>query len=119
MPERVMVLEDEPLLIELLTTLLGMEGYEVSLPNGFNNLLEDVRTARPDAVLIDVNLKGANGLDLLGQIRADQELKNIFVVLSSGMDYRQQSLQQGANGFLLKPYTPSDLVELLRAQFGN
>jgi len=108
-----MVLEDETVLVNLLQDLLGLEGFEVSKPESADNLLADLRTIRPDAVLIDVNLKGANGLELLGKIRADKDLKDTLVVLSSGMDYRQESLARGADDFLLKPYMPDDLMKIL------
>lgn len=112
-PKKVMVLEDEAVLVDLLQDLLGLEGYEVSKPESAGNLLADLRSTRPDAVLMDVNLKGANGLELLGEIRADKELKDTFVVLSSGMDYRQESLARGADDFLMKPYMPDDLMKIL------
>ncbi len=119
MPKQVMVLEDEQMLFELLRDLLGMEGYQVTRPKRFDNLMQELRTARPDAVLIDVNLEEVNGLDLLSQIRSDKKLNDMAVVLSSGMDYRQQSLQGGADAFLMKPYTPSDLVEILKAKLND
>ena len=108
-----MVLEDEAVLVELLQDLLGLEGYEVSKPKNAQNLLADLRSTRPDAILMDVNLKGANGLELLGKIRADEDLKDTLVVLSSGMDYRQESLARGADDFLQKPYMPDDLMKIL------
>ena len=85
----------------------------MSKPKHADNLLADLRSTRPDAVLMDVNLKGANGLELLGKIRADEDLKGTLVVLSSGMDYRQESLAHGADDFLLKPYMPDDLMKIL------
>ena len=72
-PKKVMVLEDEAILVELLQDLLGLEGYEVSKPESAGDLLADLRSTRPDAVLMDVNLKGANGLELLGEIRAEKD----------------------------------------------
>ncbi len=116
MPKRIMVLEDEKTLYELLHDLLGFEGYEVSRPQNLQNLIEEMRVQLPDAMLIDVNLKGANGLDLLDQIRADEKLKSIPVLLSSGLDYRRESQKRGADGFLMKPYMPEELVNLLKSK---
>ncbi len=114
-----MVLEDEVVLVNLLQDLLGLEGYEVCRPKSAENLLADLHSTQPDAVLMDVNLKGANGLELLGKIRADEELKDTLVVLSSGMDYRQESLARGADDFLLKPYMPDDLMKILNQKIKN
>lgn len=114
MPKRVMVLEDEPVLLDLLQDLLGIEGFEVVKPAKLDNLVEEMRAEPPDALLIDVNLKGASGLDLLDKIRADAQLKDKYVVMTSGMDYRRESLAHGANDFLMKPYMPDELVKLLK-----
>lgn len=114
MAKRILVLEDEATLFELLRELLGFEGYEVSQPADFGNLVAEMKAAKPDAVLVDVNLKGGlNGLDLVSQIRADASLKDVFVLVSSGLDYSEESMKRGANGFLQKPYMPDELVNLL------
>ncbi|HLD94390.1 MAG TPA: response regulator [Anaerolineales bacterium] len=114
MHKKIVVLEDEAVLVDLLHNLLDLEGYEVSKLKSPDNVLDELRSTRPDAILMDVNLKGANGLELLGKIRADEDLKDILVVLSSGMDYRQESLARGADDFLMKPYMPDDLMKILK-----
>jgi DNA-binding response OmpR family regulator len=116
MLKRIMVLEDEQTLYELLHDLLGFEGYEVSKPQNLQTLIEEMHAQLPDAMIIDVNLKGVNGLDLLDQIRADEQLKSIPVLLSSGLDYRRESEQRGADGFLMKPYMPDELFQLLKSK---
>ena len=116
MAKRIMVVEDEPILVELLQELLAFEGYEVLLPQSPDTLVADLRNEHPQAVLMDVNLDGVSGLDLLDQIRADDDLKDIFVVLSSGLDYERESKDRGADVFLMKPYMPDDLVKLLPAE---
>lgn len=117
MAKRVMVLEDEPVLVELLRDLLGLEGYDVILPAKPEASIEDMKSQLPDAMLIDVDLKGADGLDLLDQIRADPKLKDKVVLMTSGLDYRQESLDRGADHFLMKPYMPDDLVNILKEKF--
>lgn len=116
MPNTIFILEDEPALLQLLDELLTIEGFATRKPGANENWLQDLRAQRPAAVLMDVNLNGANGLDLLGKIRADEELKDLVVVLSSGQDYREEALQRGADGFLMKPYLPDDLVNILKAK---
>jgi len=114
-----MVLEDEKTLYGLLHDLLQFEGYEVIQPTTFETLIEDMRTQPPEAVLIDVDLKGVNGLDLLDKIRADEGLKSIPVLLTSGLDYSRESLHRGADGFLQKPYMPDELVKLLAQKINH
>ena len=119
MPKTVMVLEDEPMLFDLLVELLGLEGYKVTQPKSLDNILSELGANRPDAVLIDVHLKDANGLDLLSKIRADRDLKGLVVLLSSGNDYRQESVRRGADGFLMKPYMPEDLMKALHQNLND
>lgn len=113
MSKTVFVLEDEPALLHLLKELLEIEGFQAFIPD-LANLWQDLRAQRPAAILMDVNLKGVNGLDLLGKIRADEDLKGLVVLLSSGQDFRQEALQREADGFLMKPYMPDDLMNILR-----
>lgn len=113
MPKTLMVLEDQPELFQLIKDLLSFEGFEVRSPDELADVVDELRVSPPDAILIDVNLKGANGLDLLTRIRADASLNGLVVLLSSGLDYREESMQRGADGFLMKPYMPADLIQAL------
>lgn len=114
MVKRIMVLEDEPMLVELLQDLLTLEGYDVLATRSTDDFMRELRAHPPDAVLIDVNLRDSNGLELLDQIRAQEQNAAMFVVLTSGMDYGRESKQRGADAFLMKPYMPEDLVQLLQ-----
>jgi DNA-binding response OmpR family regulator len=113
MAKRVLVLEDDPTLYELLHELLGFEGYTVSQPADLANVVAEVKATPPDAMLVDVNLKRMNGLELLTKLRNEAELKNVIILLSSGLDYSDESMKRGANGFLQKPYMPDELINLL------
>jgi DNA-binding response OmpR family regulator len=107
---KVMLIEDDPTMLSLLNTLLEIEGYEVAQIETFDNIVESVRSVAPDVILMDVNLDNADGIKLLESIRKENELQNIKVIMSSGMDFNDESLSKGANGFLLKPYMPDELI---------
>ena len=118
---KIMLVEDDDIMLSLLITFLEVEGYQVvQVGRGedafeVENVLSILRMEDPDLVLVDVNLKYANGLDLLRSIRNDPELKEIRVLMSSGMDFTYQSVQEGANGFILKPYMPDELNERIQS----
>ena len=117
---KVMLIEDDKTMISLLKTLLGIEGYDVVAFKGGEDVLQVARREKPAVILMDVNLKNfgiqdITGFDLLKQIRADDELKHIGVVMSSGMSYQQESAEAGADGFVMKPYMPDDLLKLIKA----
>ena len=105
-------------MIDLLSTLLTFEGFEVVSYLGGQDVLAEIRTNAPDLVLLDVHLRvpdgEVNGFDLLSQIRSDQDLKDIKILMSSGVDFSFKPELQGADGFLLKPYMPDDLIKLIR-----
>ena len=116
---KVLLIEDDAIMIGLLKTLLGLDGYEVMAFRGGEDVLNVIQREQPDVILLDVNLKnfGINditGLDLLKHIRSDEEIKNTGVIISSGMNYKQESEEAGANGFIMKPYMPDDLLALIR-----
>ncbi len=116
---KVFLVEDDTTMITLLETLLGIEGYEVVAFRGGEDILEAVRREKPDLVLLDVNLKNfgiqdRDGFDVLRAIRADDELQTIGVIISSGMNYQHECEEAGADGFVMKPYMPDDLLNLIK-----
>ena len=117
---KIMLIEDDDTMVSLLTTLLGIEGYEVVAFQGNGEILSAIQQEMPDVILLDVNLKNMgitqiSGFDLLASIRADVTLAKTGVIMSSGIDYRVQSKEAGADGFMLKPYMPDDLINLIKS----
>jgi CheY-like chemotaxis protein len=116
---KIMLAEDDPTMVTLLKTLLGMEGYEVVALNMDDDVFESVRSDRPDVLLLDVHLPNANGLDVLAQVRANAETQDLSVVMTSGLNLEFECIHSGANGFLLKPYMPDDLLNILKSNIDN
>ncbi len=113
--KNIMLIDDDPTMLLLLKTLLEMEGFKTSKWEGSHSIFEDIKQKKPDIVLLDVNLRGENGIDVLKQIRQDPEINHTRVILSSGMDYRETAREAGANAFLLKPYMPEDLIKMVKS----
>ena len=86
----------------------------ISVEDSEEGILANVIRVQPDLVLMDVNLRKASGLKVLERIREREDCADIRILMSSGMDYRIECKQAGANDFLQKPYMPDDLVEALR-----
>jgi DNA-binding response OmpR family regulator len=116
---KIMLIEDDPSMQSLLRTLLDLEGFKVIAPSSSKNedeLLAIVRAEAPDVLLLDVHLKEMNGVDILKRLRQDSTTAATRVIMTSGMDVESQCMQAGADGFLLKPYMPSELIRRLRQQ---
>jgi DNA-binding response OmpR family regulator len=115
---RILLIEDDATMRQLLKTLLELENYEVILTptNDEELLLQAVYDSKPDALLLDVHLKGVSGIDILTKLRSDSTLNSLVIIMTSGMDMTDMCLRNHADGFLLKPYMPDDLLTILRGK---
>ena len=114
----IMLIDDDPTMVKLLKTLLEIEGFHSVSWSGASDVLAEVSQQQPDIVLLDINLRGVNGLDVLKQIRADKSLAEMPVLVTSGMDFREASVEAGATDFFMKPYRPDRLVNSIRTHVG-
>ena len=114
--KKVLLADDDFTMVSLLKTLLNLEGYEVvTLLDKPGEILDNIRAARPDILLLDLYLGDRNGMEIVRQMRKDPELNGIRIVMVSGLDKTEECLEAGADEFLLKPYMPNELFEILRA----
>ncbi len=116
---KVMIIDDDRIMVSLLTTLLQMDGFEVVNANPHESIPLRVRAENPDLVLMDVFLTGADGIEVLSELRAEPELSNVRVVMTSGMDVGDRCTACGADAFLLKPYTPDQLMATIRGNLAG
>ncbi len=115
--KKIMLIEDDESMKCVLGTLLELEGYKVMLApdrRPMDEILQAVRNARPDVILMDVHLREVNGFDILKVLRADPQLASARIVMTSGMDVRDDCLKAGADDFLMKPYMPDELLKRLK-----
>ena len=111
---KILLAEDDTTMLSLLKTLLKMEGFEVVLLDADTDVPAAVQQERPDTVLMDVHLGGQNGLQILESIRSNQDLADVRVVMTSGLNMREECIRRGASAFLLKPFMPDDLISVLK-----
>lgn len=112
---KIMLAEDDPTMLNLLKTLMRLEGFEVAALDQDENVLDAVLRENPDVLLLDVHLPQGNGLDFLRQMRAEPRLKELIVLMASGMSLKTECMQAGANAFLLKPFMPDTLISTIRS----
>jgi DNA-binding response OmpR family regulator len=99
----------------LLETLFGLEGFETY---SFGTLREDelisnISTIQPSALLLDVHLQNLNGIDVLQKIRQKPDLKDLPIAMISEEDLAAECLSSGADKFILKPFDTDDLIAWL------
>lgn len=108
-----MLAEDDMTMLSLLKTLIRMEGYEVIALSADADVPSAVKREKPDLLLLDVYLLHQSGLDILDLLRRSQDTKSLCIVMTSGLNVKDECLRRGANDFLLKPYMPDELIEIL------
>ena len=118
---KVMVIEDDANMFSLLHMLLEFEGYEVVLWEGgeqVQDIINSICHDKPDLILMDVHLRHLNGFDILHSLRKESELEGVRVLISSGVDMTDKSHQEGADGFILKPFMPDELIGKIQQTLG-
>lgn len=115
--QRILIVDDEPHIRRLLATRLQTEGYDVEEAGDGEEGLRKLPDFRPDLVLLDLMMPGANGLEVLSRIRADPERGTLPVIIltAKGQDSdRDLALAGGASDFVTKPFSPMKLLTRIR-----
>ena len=111
---KVLLAEDDVTMVSLLKTLLKMEGFEVSALNPDANVPAEVQSQKPDVLFLDVHFGKQSGVEIIEAIRRTKDLASLRVVMTSGLNMKEECIRGGANAFLLKPFSPDDLIQLLK-----
>lgn len=111
---KILVAEDDHTMVTLLTTLLKMEGFEVVQLDIQADVPSAVAREKPDVLLMDVHLGEQNGMDIVSSIRKRSDSSRVNIVMTSGLNLKNECLESGANHFLLKPFMPDDLLKILK-----
>jgi DNA-binding response OmpR family regulator len=109
----ILVIEDEPSSVRLLQTYLDSAGYRVRVaPDGETGLAMG-RDHRPSAIVLDIQLPGVDGWEVLRQLKSDEALRDVPVVIATVVDERGLGLALGAVDYLVKPIDPKVLLDRL------
>lgn len=114
----VLVVDDEPVLREIVREILHEEGYGVIEAADGRVMLEIMESARPDLVLMDVMMPGVDGREAYQQLRLRPEHRDIPVVMMSA-GVRPVRLDPSIAGFMAKPFDLTQLVELVARLIGR
>jgi DNA-binding response OmpR family regulator len=114
-PVRVLVVDDEPPIIELITGYLVREGYEVMSEDDGLAALETIRTSAPDVVVLDVMLPGLDGIEVCRRLRAFSDAYVLMLTARGEEIDRIMGLTVGADDYLVKPFSPRELVARVKA----
>lgn len=120
-PKAILIADDDSLVVEVLKNKLRRQGYAVaSAPDGMT-ALEALAAAPPDLVILDAMMPVHDGYYVLRQMRADTALAGIPVLMLSARKLdadRATALQLGANDYVIKPFSPDELIVRVRTLLG-
>jgi two-component system phosphate regulon response regulator PhoB len=111
----VLVVDDDADVRMLLTMYLALDGYHAQEAGDAASALEAIRRHRPDMVLLDVMMPGRDGLDLLAELRRAGDIPVIMVTARGEESDRVMGLRLGADDYIVKPFSPAELVARITA----
>ena len=114
-PIRVLTVDDEPSLIELLSMAMRYEGWEVSTAQDGATAVRVAREVKPDALVLDMMLPDFDGLEVMRRIRAEQpDVPVVFLTAKDGVRDRIQGLTAGGDDYVTKPFSLEEVIARLR-----
>ncbi|RMF38476.1 MAG: response regulator [Alphaproteobacteria bacterium] len=117
MAHRVLIVEDEPNIVESLSWILSREGFQVQTVGDGAAALRRIVAMKPDLVILDAMLPGRSGFEILRDIRADAAIAATPVIMLTARSQahdREAARQLGADLFIAKPFSNADVVESAR-----
>ena len=113
----ILVVEDEPAIARLIRDYLEQAGFKVSVAGDGEAALRSARAAAPDLVVLDLGLPGRDGLDVTRELRRASDVPIIVVTARGEETDRIVGLELGADDYVVKPFSPKELVARVRAVF--
>lgn len=115
MPQNILVVDDEPTVREVIRRYLERDGYTVREAADGRSALHEIQTNPPDLVVLDLMLPGLDGLTITRQIRQRQATPIIMLTAKGEISDRIYGLDVGADDYLIKPFSPQELMSRIRA----
>jgi len=123
MAKKILLVEDEEIIIDLLQKKLANEGYEITVARNGLDGLEKMRKIKPDLVLLDIIMPKLGGFGVMEEMRKDPELKNtpIIIISNSGQPVELNRAQElGAKDWLIKTeFDPQEVLDKVAKQIGG
>ena len=120
---KILIVEDDEALATLYRAELELKSYEVSVVSNGSLVLAEVGKLMPDLVLLDIMLPGKNGLEILQEIRADEKLKDVKVIMLTNFGSEENvstALEFGAVDYIMKyKIVPSELTDRVAVVLGH
>ncbi len=117
MGKSVLLIEDEPNIIEAISFILSRDGWAVSTHSNGHDAVGVVQSTQPDLVILDVMLPGKSGYDILREIRGHSDTSGLPVLMLTAKGQvkdREMAERIGASRFMTKPFSNAEVLEVVR-----
>ncbi|MGB6295354.1 MAG: response regulator [Rivularia sp. (in: cyanobacteria)] len=114
----ILVVEDSPSELELISHFLNESGYKVIKATGGTEALKKLESEKPDAIITDVVMPGMSGFELCRSLKKNPETQKVPIVICSSKNQeidRLWAMRQGADAYLTKPYTREELLRAIKS----
>ncbi len=116
--EKILIVEDDKFLRELISRKLAGRGYEVETAVDGEDGFKKLKKIKPDVVLLDLILPGIDGFEVLSRVKKEKEVENIPIIILSNLGQREdieRGLNLGAIDYLIKAhFTPQEIIEKVK-----
>jgi DNA-binding response OmpR family regulator len=122
MDKTLLIVDDEPSILETTRFILEAEGYRVLTARDGAEALATLRRERPPIMLLDVMIPKINGFEVCRQVKADPALKDTFVLILTARGQKSdeaQALDVGADTYMRKPFDDDEIVARIEAEFAR
>jgi len=122
MSGRVLLIEDEPNIIEAIRFILARDGWRVDTHSDGLSAIAAIRARIPDLIILDVMLPNRSGFDILGELRADPEIGETPVLMLTARGQkkdRERAERLGVSRFMTKPFSNGDMLSTVRELAGR
>jgi len=113
---KILVVDDEPEITEIIEAFLDNAGYQVTVENSPNKAVSLAQEMKPDLILLDIMMPGTDGYAICNRIKDDPALSNTPVIFLTGKDSKDdqgRSFQVGGDMFIKKPFSCERLLEIV------
>jgi DNA-binding response OmpR family regulator len=115
MAQRILVVDDEKHIVQLVRLYLSNEGYQVEVATSGREALDKTRQLRPDLIVLDLMLPELSGLEVCRQLRQESDVPIIMLTARDEAEDRVAGLELGADDYVTKPFNPRELAARVKA----
>lgn len=119
--EKILVADDNPIIVEVIKSALKAENYQVSVAYDGQEALDKVHQENPDLILLDILMPKMNGYMVCKKIKDDPKVKHIPIIMLTAKEQesdKDKGLGMGADEYLTKPFEMEKLIEIIKKKIG-